>query len=209
MSLAAETTMAITAALESAVNTYIAMDPDAQAEFAKFSDKVIAINVDSTGLILYCLPHSSGITIMTRYEGEPDTVICGRPVSLAKLSIFSDTRVMFEGDVTIRGDVQLGQRFKRAIESIDIDWEEHLSRITGDVIAHKTGHMIREMANWWRANQARAQNNGREYLQQELQVIPSREEIEDFYKSVDDLRDDVARLETRLKMLSSKQTENS
>jgi len=203
MGLAAETTMALTAALESAVNTYIAMDPEAQQQFARFSDKIIAIDLESTGLTLFCLPQAQGMTIMTNYEGEADTVIAGRPISLAKLSLRGDTKVMFEGEVTIRGDVELGQKFKRAIESIDIDWEEHLSRITGDVIAHKAGHMIREMASFWRANQNRAQDNGREYLQQELNVIPTHEEVEGLINDIENLRDDVARLAARIKLLQN------
>jgi len=206
MSLKAEVSMALTAALETAINTYLQMDPDTLHRLARFSDKVIAIELQDTGITLFCLPQAQGMTIMSQYQGEPDTIISGRPVSLAKLTILNDTQVMFAGDVTISGDVELGQGFKKLLENMDIDWEEHLSRVTGDIIAHKTGHAIREMASWWRNNGKRAQENGREYLQEEIKVIPDEEEVEAFFAGVETLRDDAARLAARISQLATART---
>lgn len=203
MSLKAEVSIALTAALEAAINTYLQMDPDTLQKLNDFSDKVIAIELQDTGIVLFCLPQAQGMTIMSQYQGEPDTTISGRPVSLAKLSVLGDTQVMFAGEVTIRGDVELGQRFKKLLENMDIDWEEHLSSIAGDVIAHKTGQAIREMASWWRNNRERAQENGREYLQEEVQIIPDKDEVEAFYAAVETLRDDAARLAARISHLET------
>ncbi len=204
MSLKAEISMALTAALETAINTYLQMDPDTLQQLSKLSDKVIAIELQDTGLTLYCLPQTQGMSIMSQYQGAPDTTISGRPVSLAKLTIMNDTQVMFAGEVTISGDVELGQRFKKLLENMDIDWEEHLSRVTGDIVAHKTGHAIREMAAWWRNNSERAQQNGREYLQEEVNILPEKQEVEAFFSDVESLRDDVARLAARISNLQEK-----
>ncbi len=202
--MGSEIVIAVTAAMETAINTCLKMDPDALTQFARFSDKVIAIELEDTGIKLYCLPSALGISIMSQYQGEADTLISGRPLSMAKLALMNDTQVMFDGEVKITGDVELGQKFKKALERIDIDWEEHLSRVTGDVIAHKTGQAIREMASWWRNNTARAQTNGREYLQQEADVLPVGDEAEDLYHGIETLRDDTARIEARIKQLVSK-----
>jgi len=206
--ITSEIAMAMTAALETTINTCLKMDPDALAQFARFDNKVIAVELDGTGIKLYCLPSASGISIMTQYQGETDTLISGRPVSMAKLALFNDTQVMFAGEVKISGDVELGQKFKKALESIDIDWEEHLSRLTGDVIAHKTGQAIREMVSWWRNNKAHAQANGREYLQQEVDVLPINDEVEALYNDIETMRDDTARIEARIKLLVSKNNES-
>ncbi|MGD9385009.1 MAG: SCP2 sterol-binding domain-containing protein [Thioalkalispiraceae bacterium] len=209
MSLTAEVSMALTAALETAINTYLQMDPDTLQRLSQFSDKVIAIELQDTGIVLYCLPQAHGITIMSHYAGEPDTTISGRPVSLARLTILNDTQVMFAGEVSIRGDVELGQRFKRLLENMDIDWEEHFSRVAGDVIAHKAGHAIREMAAWWRSSRERTMENGREYLQEEVQTLPSKEEVEAFYQAVETLRDDTARLAVRITQLEKSKNPDS
>ena len=199
--------MAVTAAMETAVNTYLKMDPDSLAQFARFDNKVIAIELQDTGIKLFCLPSAQGISIMSHYQGEADTLISGRPLSMAKLALMNNTQVMFDGEVKISGDVELGQKFKKTLEGIDIDWEEHLSRVTGDVIAHKTGQALREMANWWRNNKSRALTNGREYLQQEVEVLPMRDEAETLYHDIETLRDDTARIEARIMQLTIKDKE--
>ena len=107
-------------------------------------------------------------------------------------------RVLFEGEVKISGDVELGQQFKQVLDRLHIDWEEALSQLTGDIVAHKAGHFLREIGSWWANSRERLSANGAEYLQQEMWVLPTRAEVEQFYQAVETLRDDVARLKARL-----------
>ena len=205
MSIRSEFVIAATAGLEQAVNAWLALDPDALSRFTPCFGKVIAIDLQDTGLALYCLPTAQGLTFMSQYQGKPDTTLSGRPFALFKLATGDSTRVMFDGDVTIRGDVELGQAFKRAMDRLDIDWEEHLSQITGDVVAHKAGYLVRELGQWWHSNSRRLAANTREYIQDEVQLNPSRREAEDFYRDISNLRDDLARLQARVNILLKKQ----
>ncbi len=207
MSLSAELAIAATAAVEQTINTYLKLDPNALDRFAPCYNKVIGIDIEQTGLILYCLPSKQGISIMTQYAGEPDTLISGRPLALFKLATGDSTQVMFEGEIQIRGDVDTGQAFKKALDRLDIDWEEHVSRLTGDVVAHKAGHMLRELGQWWQNNSQRVAANAREYVQDEIQLNPTREEAEAFYHDIESLRDDVARLAARIDLVAKKQAQ--
>lgn len=208
MSLSAELAIAATAALEQAINAYLKLDPAAFARFEPCYNKVIALEVDQAGVTLFCLPSAHGLRIMSQYSGKPDTIISGRPLALFKLAGGDSTDVLFAGEVTIRGNVELGQDFKRALDRIDIDWEEHLSALTGDVIAHKAGHMLRELSQWWQGTSRRMAANAREYVQDELRLNPSRDEAEHFYTGVEQLRDDVARLQARIELLAKKYARN-
>ena len=204
MGIRSELAVAATAGLEQAVNAWLTLDPDALTRFAPCFGKVIALDLQGTGLMLYCLPGKQGLTFMSQYQGKPDTTLSGRPFALFKLAIGDSTEVMFEGEVTIRGDVELGQVFKRAMDKLDIDWEEHLSHLTGDVIAHKAGHLLREFGQWWQHSRQRMAEDAREYIQDEVQLNPTRNEAEHFYRDVAKLRDDVARLSARVNILLKK-----
>lgn len=201
MGLRSEFAIAATASLETAVNQWLALDPDALARFALCYGKVIAVDIQGTGLTLYCLPAASGIALMTQYAGKPDTTLSGRPVALFKLASGDSAKVMLDGEVTIRGDVDTGQAFKRAMDQMDIDWEEHLSRLTGDVIAHKAGQLFREFSHWWTNSSSRFAGNMREYIQDEVQLTPTRAETEQLYQDIETLRDDLARLGARISRL--------
>jgi ubiquinone biosynthesis protein UbiJ len=196
-----ELAVAATAGLELAVNQWLALDPQALARFAPCFGKVIAVELQGTGLTLYCLPAPTGMTLMTQYQGQADTTLSGRPFALFKLATGDSARVMLDGEVVIRGNVEIGQAFKRAMDRMDIDWEEHVSHITGDVIAHKAGHLIREFGQWWSNSSQRFASNLRDYVQDEMQMNPTPTEAERFYHDIETLRDDIARLSARIELV--------
>lgn len=204
MSLTAELAAAATEALEQSVNAALRLDPDGSAALGRFSGKVIAIELTGSPLTLFCLPGPGSLTLMSQYTGAPDTTLSGRPLALVKLVTGDSRRVLFEGEVKIHGDVELGQQFKQVLDQLHIDWEEALSHVTGDVVAHKAGHLLREVGTWWANTRERVSANGAEYLQQEMWVLPTRSEVEAFYQGVETLRDDVARLAAKLEHLKTK-----
>lgn len=204
MSFTAELAATTIEILEQSVNAALQLDPEGSAALGRFAGKVIAIELQGSPLTVYCLPGAGSILLLTHYSGNVDTTLSGRPVALLKLVTGDSRRVMFEGEVKIRGDVELGQQFKQVLDWLRIDWEEAMSRITGDLVAHKAGHMLRELGSWWANTRERVAANGAEYLQQEVWVLPTRPEVEQFYQGVETLRDDVARLAAKLDQLTHK-----
>lgn len=202
MSLGAEIAATAAEALENTVNAALRLDPEGAAALGSFSGKVIAIELQDSPLTLYCLPAAGSLVLLSQYGGEPDTVLRGRPLALMKLVTGDSRRVLLEGEVHIEGDVELGQQFKQVLDRLHIDWEEQLARISGDVVAHKAGQLFRDLGDWWSQTRERLAANGAEYLQQEMWVLPTRTEVEQFYQDVETLRDDVARLAARLDQLS-------
>ncbi len=188
MSLRAELITAFEAAVDTALNNYLRLDPAAQRQLARFSDKVIAIELQDTGLTFYLLPGKDRIDVMTAYAGEPDTIISGTPLSLVELGFGDAHRTLFSGDVTIRGDVETGQAFKRLLDGMEIDWEEHLSRLTGDIAAHHLGNLVRALRSWGKQALQTLGNDLAEYLQQESRILATDQEVAEFSNAVDRLQ---------------------
>lgn len=202
MSIQAEFTHAATGALELAINQYLQLDPHMAQQMSRFNGKVIAIDLQGLALRLFCLPAQDGMHLLLNYQGQYDTLITGRPLALLQMALREDSStLMFAGDIRIEGDIELGQSFKQALNQLDIDWEEHLSHLCGDVLAHKIGHFTREIQHWWRNSTWRFSENSAEYLQQEIFATPTRGEVDTFYQNVEQLRDDSARLMARIQRL--------
>jgi len=201
MSLTAELVAAATEVLEHSINAALKLDPDGSAALGRFSGKVIAIELQGSPLTLFCLPAAGSMVVLTHFGGKADTTLRGRPLSLLKLVTGDSRRVLFAGEVKIDGDVELGQQFKRVLDGLHIDWEEALSHLTGDIVAHRAGHLLREIGDWWSNTRERIAANGAEYLQQEVWVLPTHAEVESFYQDVETLRDDVARAAAKLDQL--------
>ena len=189
------------AGLEIAINRYLAMDSDSLTRLGELRGKVIAVELRGLNVTLHRAPHGGGIQLLNDFAATPDTVISGTPVALARAGVGGDRSTLFAGDVEIRGDVPLGQRFEAVLRGIDIDWEEQLSRVVGDVVAHQVGNLVRDTLDWGAKCADTLGRDLGEYLQEERRQLPHGEEVEAFVLAVDKLRDDTARLEARLKRL--------
>ena len=111
---------------------------------------------------------------------------------------------LFSGDVVIEGDLELGQEFRTFIGAIDIDWEEQLSLVTGDVIAHKLTNVLRQFSSWGRQTINTLGLDTVEYFQYESQMLPGKTELNQYLSGVDLIRGDVDRLEARIARLRQK-----
>lgn len=188
-------------ALEQVVNGALALDPDTLRRLARLTGKVIAIDIRGTGLTVYVAPQSNGLRLMGHYDGTVDTTLHGAPLSLLRMSAGKAGEGLFSGDVTLEGDVETGQQLQRALHALDIDFEEHISRLTGDVIGHQLGNTVRGLADFGKHALATFGLNLGEYLQEERQFIPANAQVDAFINEVDHLRMAVDRLEARIKHL--------
>jgi ubiquinone biosynthesis protein UbiJ len=190
--------------LEAVINRYLRLDPDIGPRLAALSGRCIAIELRGLDLTLFIFPNEHGIQLKDHIEGEADTVLRGTPLSMARLGLGGNTeKTLFSGEVVIEGDVETGQAFKSILDGLDIDWEEQLSRLTGDVIAHQLGNTARLGRRVFRHGLATLEKDLGEYLQEELRVLPSRIETENFSADVTHISMAVDRLTARLKRLQS------
>jgi ubiquinone biosynthesis protein UbiJ len=197
--------VALLAALETAINQYLQLDPEAVANLAHLQDRIIAIHLRDLDLTLYFIPTDKGLQLMGQYEGEADATISGTSMAMLRMGLGGNKeKILFSGDVEIAGDTELGHRFKNILDKMDIDWEEHLSRIIGDVAAHQLGRVARSASQWMQKAFDTLTLDTSEYLQEELRMVSTNAEIEEFNREVDTLRTDVDRMEARVKRLQEK-----
>lgn len=192
--------------LETAINQYLSLDPEIAGQLSSLHGKVIGIDLSGTPIIFFFIPDQNGqLQLLSQYEGQPDCLISGAPLNLLRSTISDNTDSTFSGDVHIEGSSGVAQQFTTILKRIDIDWEEQLSRLTGDIIAHQVGNSFRAGSNWFSRNLESTGLNLQEYLQEEARMLPGALELDNFYQDVDQLRDDVERLAARVQRLQKKQ----
>lgn len=196
------------ALLEGTLNRYLRLDPDTPARLAALHGQVIAVEIPDADLRLTFIPAPGHLQVLGQFEGTPDCLLRGTPLALGRL-VLSGKRedALFAGAVTIEGDTETAQRFGALWAALDIDWEEQLSRLAGDPIAHQTGNLARGLDRWVRGAVDTCTANLQEYLQEELRLLPTPPEVSDFAGEVEGLRDDVERLAARLTRLERRLAE--
>jgi ubiquinone biosynthesis protein UbiJ len=194
----------VLAGLEITLNRYLSLDPETLSRLAGMTGKLIAVELRGVGITLYMAPHSGGIQLLREFDGSADAVISGTPLALARVGIGEERGLLFAGEVQISGDVTLGQRFESVLRELDIDWEEQLSHLVGDAAAHQVGNLVRDALQWGAKSVDTLGRDLTEYLQEESRQLPQRDEVNKFLAAVDVLRNDVERLDARVKRLQAR-----
>jgi ubiquinone biosynthesis protein UbiJ len=193
---------ALLAAAEAAVNGVLALDPEGAARLARVQGQVLLVELTGFGTRVYVVPGESKLFLFGAYEAAPDCVVHGSPVALLNMLLAEHREdAVFAGTIRIDGDNRLAQTLGEVFRGLDIDWEELLSKLLGDTLAHRLMNRARAGERWAGHSGDIARQNLREYLQEETRVLPSRQELEAFLAAVDTLRDDVERLAARVERL--------
>ncbi len=151
------------------------------------------------------LPGETGIQILTEFEGEADTTLRGSPLSLFKMGLVSNTAsLLLKGEVEITGDTRLGHQFKNVFNQMDIDWSEPLAEIVGDGLTFQLQQTGRKWTTWSQDTVSSFSNSVSEYLQEESRDVITETELNIFNDAVDQLRNDVDRLQQKIQSLSAK-----
>jgi ubiquinone biosynthesis protein UbiJ len=189
--------------IASVLNRNIRSTTPARELCEKLDGSVIAVRVRNTALATWFLVHGDCLELTTACDAEPDVVISGSLLTLARMSGQSGVSALRDGSLELTGDPHIADRFQRLLSFAKPDIEEELSSVIGDATAHKLGELARGVGQWGRDARSTMGANIREYLQEESRDAPSRYEVERFVSDVNTLRDDVERLEARINRLQA------
>ena len=191
------------AAFEGALNAVLALDPEGAARLARIQGRVL-LQLAGFGTRTYVIPGDSGLLLHSAYDAPPDCTVRGSPAALLRM-VLSEHREdsVFQGAVTIEGDNAVAQALGEVLRGLDVDWEEQLSRLVGDTLAHRIGVRARAGERWAERSADSFAQDLREYLKEEARLLPTDDEMRGFLDGVDTLRDDVERLAARVARLTA------
>lgn len=190
-------------ALQTALNQALRLDDSMPIKIQALQDKVLEIIITPLNVHFFMHFSQSKLQLLANYEGIPDTVIHSSPLGLIRLSVLpaSKVRSLFNDKIRMSGDIELGQQVKKLFDELDIDWEGHLALFTGDVVAHQIGSLFRQGLAFKNKISSSVRHNVSDYLHEELRLFPPREEIDDFFKDIDEESLRVERLSAHVNQL--------
>lgn len=187
--------------LESLLNRNIAGSSRARGILARLEGRSLEIRVAASPVRIRFIAGGGTVGVAQGGEGEPDAVIEGSPVALAALAGPGAEDRLRAGSVRISGDAETAQSFRTLFEAARPDLEEELSRVIGDAAAHHLANVARGALDFGRRAFTTLALNLGEYLTEESRDLPARAEVEDWLEGVDRLREDVDRLEARIRQV--------
>ena len=192
-----------TSTIENVLNRGLPRSPRARQLCRELQGHRVGIDVSGfTRLVV----ESTGETLQIARDASAvaEAEISGGPLSLLALAGESPEAVLQRGDVQIRGDVELAQKFRELALLLRPDIEEEVSKVLGDVPAHHLGRVARAAFGWTRNAASTSVQNVAEYFAHERQHLVPRAEADQLLKGVDTLRENVDRLQARIELLTRK-----
>ena len=104
-------------------------------------------------------------------------------------------------EVAMEGDLELGREISFIARNLPWDVEEDLSKIVGDVAAHRAVSAARSAHRWGRDAALRLAQGAAEYWTEESPLIASRVKVASFADEVARLNDDLESVAARIERL--------
>lgn len=193
--------------IEALLNQAIRLDEDAGEGFAPCDEKVIQLTFTDFGItqfIIYQIDATHNettdtdgsapgrFTVQSHLLGAPDAHL---QMTLADILQGPDAVKTF-------GDKSLAADFLDALKNLEIDWEEQLSKLTGDLVAFKVGSTVRRGQKNLNIAQQKIADTLKEYLQFEVELLPTTSQVKRFNQQVSDTAEDIEALAARIEALT-------
>ena len=192
--------------IERLVDGALDLDPETRDALTGLSGKVVDLEIAGAGALR--LRFEDGRIRIGPRDGAigANVSIRGAPLSLLRFALAREREALIlDDDVTLSGDMALATRLQQVAARIDVDVEEAIARRIGDIPAHELLRALRGIRVWAQDTGSSLLADVSEFLRHESAMTPLGEEVERFAQQVDDLRDDVERLDARVIRLERRQ----
>lgn len=189
------------ASVESVVNKTLRLDPVTLKRLGKHHGSVLQVECLEPGFTSWLWIESDGIRLAGYHEGDVDAMVKGSLVSFMELAgrrfaTFEDVAgLVTEGDKALIAD--LGEIHN----GMELDWEGLVCRYLGDVAGHAVSEGVRHVSDGFQQLFQRSARQLPDYLQEELQVLPARTDMEFAQSEAKALQDRTDELAKRISAL--------
>lgn len=178
------------------INHLLAQEAWARAKLAAHAGKVARLDLGM--LAVNWQVTTDGLLKAADTEAAPQVTL---RVKLTDLPLIMQNRDRAVSYVRIEGDADFANAISQVSQSLKWEAEDDLSRFVGDIAARRIVSSARAVAETARSHRQALEENIAEYFLEENPMLLRPQVIADFGREVGKLRDDIERLEKRVRKL--------
>ena len=182
--------------IEMALNEAIRLDETQGRAFEPLEDSVITIALTDIQIAFDFAFTAFGVSVSSETSQSADSLI-----ETTFIDFLALPKQAGLPNAKLSGNEIKATQFIHALATLEIDWEEHLSHYTGDLIAFKIGHGVRSILQAKQSVKQQAGDTLKEYLQFELQAVPTPSQMDYFKQQVSQTANDIDNLAKRIDVL--------
>lgn len=188
---------------EAQLNRWIAQSSAAQRECSALEGRSLCVEVVNTRSRIVLAVAGQRVSLSVGDEVvEADIVIRAALFDLLDLLRARSLAQLSGGAIEFRGSLGVADRFSNMLRLARPQLEDELAGWIGGLPAHALAQMTGRAVAWSSRTSHAVALDAVEYLQSESRVLPLPYEVGEFMRAVEQLRDDVERLEQRIERLA-------
>ncbi len=183
---------------ELVLNQILHQDPKYAKFLEKYNSKIILINS------VYIYIKKSGLSFslsISKPSQQPDLVIKFLYTQSIILLIETFQDNIDHQKLDLNGDLGLAQDFFTIFKNYDSFYLNKIAKIFGDIFSYSADFVGKDITNSLKYKQENLKDMFVFYLEDELQVIATKEEVKSFISDIDKIRLECDRLEARINKL--------
>jgi len=190
--------------LEYSINFALSLDPQTKSKLSEFENKTMSFIIIGIPYPIFITGKDQRFCLSLQSNNDPQTTISGSMFAFLRVLMHKNAlQELSNGDLQLIGNSDLAEKLFALFGSLDIDWEEQLSKLVGDIPANSFYSVFQQTAQWGRDTIKSFATSANEFFQEEISIIAPIAAINDFIKDVDILRDDVERLSAHVQRLQT------
>ena len=188
------------------INSLLRSDRHLQQQLSALEGRSLAIQVYHLPLAMMARIGTGGLSLRAvnpqHYEMPADVTIAGSMTTLIRLVAGDHAeQPLVNEELQISGDSQLLVDLSGIIRRLDIQWEDLLGPVLGDIATHQLSQAVHNSRVWARDSRRRMRNSVDDYLKQEICLFPHSNELHHHQNTLDQLRLRLDRLQARASIL--------
>lgn len=180
------------------LNQTLRLDPSFAERAKNLEGSLFLLNIQGIGSFLLTIDQAQLKLASATPDTPAEAALTAAPFTLWRL-FQGETALL--ADCDLQGDSRLLARWQRLFQDSDVDWGEHLSRIIGVPLANFLEASATAQAQYFQQRQQRLHEQLHDYLCYEGKILANPQEVRLLLNAIDDLRNDLARLEQRFDQL--------
>lgn len=184
------------AAVLAALNHLLRHQPEAQRRLARHAGKTVQLDIQPMRLAFSV--QDDGSLAKAEDGTAVDALLDVPPAVIPRLAT---TEIPPAGLIRMGGDSALAAEIGEILRALRWDAEEDLSRVFGDILAHRIAGAGASLLAWQKQAGLSLARAMAEYWTEEQPVLARPADVEEFNRAVDDLRNAAERLEKRVERL--------
>ena len=192
--------------VEELLNRILAKDSYLRSRLKIFSGKSLQISVYPPGITVTVLFERDRIRLLSSpaelLDIEITASISGNVSELIPLLIEKpDRRPLSNPAITVTGDVNFIQDIYASLHNLDIDWEDYLAPMLGNLITNELSQFGEDLQEWSQQVSSNMKRNVDEYLKEEERIFPKKEQLRDFSEELERLKLKIDRVKAKFNVL--------